>query len=41
MQDRGPLAPKIGASSPGHHFVKATVRVHEYTDASLAIFHGP
>ena len=24
-----------------HHFVKATVRVHEYIDTSLAIFHGP
>jgi len=23
------------------HFVKATVRVHEYPDATLAIFHGP
>ncbi len=23
------------------HFVKATVRVHEYPDQSLAIFHGP
>jgi transposase len=24
-----------------HHYVKATVRVHEYPDASLALFHGP
>src|SRR3954463_2521109 len=24
-----------------HHFVKATVRVHEYPDGRLAIFHGP
>ena len=24
-----------------HHYVKAKVRVHEYPDASLAIFHGP
>jgi hypothetical protein len=24
-----------------HHYVKATVRVHEYPDASLAVFHGP
>jgi len=24
-----------------HHYVKARVRVHEYPDASLAIFHGP
>lgn len=23
------------------HFVKATVRVHEYADGTLAIFHGP
>lgn len=24
-----------------HHYVKATVRVHEYPDASLAVFDGP
>jgi transposase len=24
-----------------HHFVKATVRVHEYPDGSLSVFHGP
>jgi transposase len=24
-----------------HHYVKAQVRVHEYPDGSLAIFHGP
>jgi transposase len=24
-----------------HHFVKVAVRVHEYPDGSLAIFHGP
>lgn len=24
-----------------HHYVKATVRVHEYPDGSLAIFDGP
>jgi len=24
-----------------HHYVKATVRVHEYGDETLAIFHGP
>jgi hypothetical protein len=23
------------------HFVRATVRVHEYPDGRLAIFHGP
>lgn len=24
-----------------HHYVKATVRVHEYPDGRLAVFHGP
>ena len=24
-----------------HHYVKARVRVHEYPDGALAIFHGP
>ena len=24
-----------------HHYVKATVRVHEYPDGALAVFHGP
>ena len=24
-----------------HHYVKARVRVHEYPDGGLAIFHGP
>ena len=24
-----------------HHYVKARVRVHEYTDGRLAVFHGP
>ena len=24
-----------------HHYVKARVRVHEYTDGHLAVFHGP
>jgi ribosomal protein L20 len=24
-----------------HHYVKAKVRVHEYSDATLAVFHGP
>jgi len=23
------------------HYIKAKVRVHEYTDGTLAIFHGP
>ncbi len=29
------------AGAPSHHFVKATVRVHEYPDRQLAIFDGP
>jgi hypothetical protein len=24
-----------------HHFVKVSVRVHEYPDGRLALFHGP
>ena len=24
-----------------HHYVKAKVKVHEYHDGQLAIFHGP
>ena len=24
-----------------HHYVKAQVRVHEYPDGHLAVFHGP
>ena len=24
-----------------HHYVKARVRVHEYPDGRLAVFHGP
>ena len=24
-----------------HHYVKARVRVHEYPDRTLAVFHGP
>jgi hypothetical protein len=24
-----------------HHYVKAKVRVHEYPDGRLALFHGP
>ncbi|MSO89146.1 MAG: hypothetical protein EXQ89_04140 [Rhodospirillaceae bacterium] len=24
-----------------HHYVKATVRVHDYPDGRLAVFHGP
>lgn len=32
---------QIPASRHRHHFVKVKVRVHEYWDGSLAIFHGP
>ncbi|MCP5086562.1 MAG: ISNCY family transposase [Rhodobacteraceae bacterium] len=32
---------QIAASSHRHHFIKAKVTVHEYPDATLAIFHGP
>ena len=32
---------QIPPQSHRHHYVKATVRVHEYPDASLAIFDGP
>ena len=32
---------QIPASSIRPHFVKARVRVHEYPDGALAIFHGP
>ena len=39
-----PCATK-GASSRSprarHHYVKATVRVHEYPDGTVALFHGP
>ena len=24
-----------------HHFVKATVQVHDYPDGRIALFHGP
>ncbi len=32
---------QIAANRHRHHFVKAKVRVHEYPDGQLAIFHGP
>ena len=32
---------QIPASPARVHYVKATVRVHEYPDGTLAIFHGP
>ena len=32
---------QIAANRHRHHFVKAKVRVHEYPDGELAIFHGP
>lgn len=35
------LVMQIAADQHRHHFVKAKVRVHEYPDGGLAIFHGP
>ena len=35
------LTLQIPASPIRPHFVRATVRVHEYPDGRLAIFHGP
>lgn len=32
---------QIPADKHRHHYVKAKVRVHEYPDGSLAVFHGP
>ena len=32
---------QIPADRHRHHYVKVTVRVHEYPDGSLAVFHGP
>jgi len=32
---------QIAASRHRHHFVKARVKVHEYPDGMLAVFHGP
>ena len=35
------LVLQIPEQAHRRHFVKASVKVHEYPDASLAIFHGP
>ena len=35
------LVLQIPEDSHRHHYVKARVRVHEYPDGGLAIFHGP
>jgi transposase len=32
---------QIPANAYRHHYVKTTVRVHEYSDGGLAVFHGP
>lgn len=32
---------QIPADRHRHHYVKARVRVHEYPDSTLAVFHGP
>ncbi len=32
---------QIPADRHRHHYVKAQVRVHEYPDGRLAVFHGP
>jgi hypothetical protein len=37
----GKRALQIPPQRHGHHYVKATVRVHEYPDGRLAIFDGP
>ena len=35
------LSLQIPADRHRHHYVKARVRVHEYPDHNLAVFHGP
>ena len=35
------LVLQVAANRHRHHFVKAKVRVHDYPDGELAIFHGP
>ena len=35
------LSLQIPADRHRHHYVKARVRVHEYPDGTLAVFHGP
>jgi len=37
----GRIVLQLPESPLRHHFVKARVRVHEYPDATLAVFHGP
>lgn len=37
----GKLVLQIPEQAHRHHFVKAKVKVHEYPDRTLAIFHGP
>ena len=37
----GGLKLQLPASPLRHHFVKARVRVHQYPDGALAVFHGP
>ena len=35
------LSLQLPQASHRYHFVKAKVRVHEYPDGGLAVFHGP
>jgi hypothetical protein len=35
------LKPQLPDSPLRHHWVKARVRVHQYPDGQLALFHGP
>ena len=35
------LALQIPAGRRRRHYVKARVRVHEYPDGTMAVFHGP
>ena len=35
------LALQIPAGRHRRHYVKARVRVHEYPDGTMAVFHGP
>ena len=37
----GKLHLQIPASRQRHHFAKATIRVLEYSDGAIALFHGP
>jgi hypothetical protein len=36
-----PISLQIAPQRHRHHYVKATVRVHQYPDGQLAIFDGP